>query len=64
MSCSRWRAPTDRKKLTHVPDEDSGSDGVDADGLETLEGEGGAGSGDGGVAPPGAMPTGIDCVWT
>lgn len=51
---SRWRAPADRKRLTHVPDEDSGADGLDA---ELLEGDEDSPEG-GGDAPHGAMPTG------
>lgn len=27
----RWCTPTDRKRLAHVPDEDSGADRLDAD---------------------------------
>lgn len=64
----RWRVPADRKRLTHVEEEDSGADVIDGDAsLERQEG----GVDGGGTAPPGAMPTGVyivalrvQCVYT
>ncbi|CAM9453097.1 unnamed protein product, partial [Sphacelaria rigidula] len=49
-----WRTPTDRKRLTHVPDEDSGADGLDAD-AETLQDVDSQER----MASPGALPTGV-----
>lgn len=50
---TRWRAATDRKRLTHAAEEEEDIHAPPSD--EDLHGEDGAGEG---KAPPGAMPTG------
>ncbi|CAM9283256.1 unnamed protein product, partial [Ectocarpus sp. 12 AP-2014] len=47
----RWRAPTDRKRLTHAAEEE---EDIPLEEFQDTEGAGG-----GGEAPPGAMPTGF-----
>lgn len=48
---NRWRAATDRKRLTHAAEEEEDPS------ADELSESGGAGEGEG-EAPPGAMPTG------
>ncbi|CAM9323899.1 unnamed protein product [Ectocarpus sp. 12 AP-2014] len=50
----RWRAPTDRKRLTHAAEEE---EDIPLEEFQDAEGAGG-----GGEVPPGAMPTG-EGVW-
>lgn len=51
---SRWRAPTDRKRLTHAAEEE---EDLPLEELQDAEE-----AGEGGEAPPGAMPTGEGSV--
>ncbi|CAM9652144.1 unnamed protein product [Ectocarpus fasciculatus] len=50
----RWRAPTDRKRLTHAAEEE---EDIPLEEFQDAEGTGGEGN-----APPGAMPTGEGSV--
>lgn len=50
----RWRAATDRKRLTHAAEEEEGINTP----LGDEDSQGGEGAGEG-MAPPGAMPTGL-----